>query len=161
MHEADNGGENILVDGFNIAQKFKEKCPEGYKFFSKIPMCCEYIHTKTEPKEHYYSSDTIFKHDPFDPTKLVQFRYNVYDRAPHQMGLEDQRSLYRYLPQLAKEVQDESNGYWFKLKPGTVLLVDNWRVMHGRNGFTGKRIMSGCYALRDDYMSTAKSLGLA
>ena len=149
------------MDGFNIAEKFKKKCPDGFQFFSKTPICSEYIHTKTEPNEHYYSSDPIFKHDPFDDNKIIQFRYNIHDRAPHQLSLVDQRKFYNYLPTLAREIQDESNGYKFMLSPGTVLIVDNWRVMHSRNGFTGKRVMSGCYATRDDFMSTAKTLGLA
>ena len=160
MQEADVGGENVLVDGFNIAKKFREHCPRGFEFFSRTPLCCEYIHTLTVPNEHYYSTDPIFKHDPQDKNKLLQFRYNAYDRAPHQLSLGDQRKFYNYLPRLAREVQDTSNGYWFRLIPGTILLVDNWRVMHGRNAFSGKRIMSGCYATRDDFMSTAKSLGL-
>ena len=160
MHEAEEGGENILVDGFNIAQKFKEKCPEGFQFFSQTPLSCEYIHTKTSPAEHYYSSDPIFKHDPLDEHKLVQFRYNMYDRAPHQFDLERQRKFYKYLPELAREIKDTANGYCLNLSPGTILLVDNWRVMHARNGFRGKRIMSGCYVTRDDFMSSAKSLGL-
>ena len=160
LHEADKGGENILVDGFNIAEKFKRSCPEGFKFFSETPLACEYIHTKTSPKEHYYSSDPIFKHDPKDKNKLIQFRYNVYDRAPHQFDLDTQRKFYKYLPELAKEIKDNSNAYEVKLSPGTILIIDNWRIMHARNGFSGKRIMSGCYVTRDDFMSAAKSFEL-
>ena len=125
-----------------------------------MPLGCEYIHTKTDPKEHYYSSDPIFKHDALDKNKLVQFRYNIYDRAPHRLTLNDQRKFYKYLPKLAEEIRDDANRYLFKLMPGTVLIVDNWRIMHGRKGFIGKRVMSGCYAMRDDFLSTAKSLGL-
>ena len=149
-----------MVDGFNIAQKFKDKCPEGYRFFSEIPFSCEYVHTISTPHEHYYSSDPIFKHDPQDKDILIQFRYNVYDRAPHQFDLDTQRKFYKYLPQLAKEIRDNSNGYAIRLSPGTILIIDNWRVMHARNGFNGKRIMSGCYVARDDFMSAAKSMML-
>lgn len=59
------------------------------------------------------------------------------------------------------------NVYWFQLKPGKVLsmyqslsqiaclaatdqiyeiVFDNWRVLHGRSAFTGKRRMCGGYS---------------
>lgn len=41
-----------------------------------------------------------------------------------------------------------------------VIFVDNWRVMHGRESFTGLRQICGCYLTRDDVLSSARSFGL-
>lgn len=41
-----------------------------------------------------------------------------------------------------------------------VLFVDNWRVLHGREAFTGYRQLCGCYLTRDDVLNTARLLGL-
>lgn len=41
-----------------------------------------------------------------------------------------------------------------------VLFIDNWRVLHGRESFTGLRQLCGCYLTRDDVLNTARSLGL-
>ena len=46
------------------------------------------------------------------------------------------------------------------LQPGTVLLVDNWRVTHARTAYTGGRAMSGCYIARGDWRSRARLAGL-
>ena len=46
------------------------------------------------------------------------------------------------------------------LQPGSVLLLNNWRVMHGRTGFEGARSMTGCYVSRTDFMSAARLLDL-
>ena len=60
------------------------------------------------------------------------------------------------------------------LEPGTVLLVDNWRVTHARTSYTGPRCtsstihttttiprqLSGCYISRSDWRSRARVLGL-
>ena len=43
---------------------------------------------------------------------------------------------------------------------GKVLLVNNWRVMHGRTSFQGERTMSVCYVGRTEFMSRARVLGL-
>ncbi|KAI1234642.1 hypothetical protein IHE44_0003014 [Lamprotornis superbus] len=40
------------------------------------------------------------------------------------------------------------------------LFVDNWRVLHGREAFTGYRQLCGCYLTRDDVLNTARLLGL-
>lgn len=40
------------------------------------------------------------------------------------------------------------------------LFIDNWRVLHGREAFTGYRQLCGCYLTRDDVLNTARLLGL-
>ena len=37
------------------------------------------------------------------------------------------------------------------LKPGQLLIFNNWRVLHGRSEFSGKRKMSGCYINKEDF----------
>ena len=43
--------------------------------------------------------------------------------------------------------------YLVQLNPGTAVLVDNHRVLHGRSAFTGKRRLFGGYIGRDEYRS--------
>ena len=71
------------------------------------------------------------------------------------MALEEQRIFYPHYRTLAKLVNDPDNAYWLSLEPGTVLFIDNWRVMHGRASFQGKRTMTGCYVGRTEFMSRA------
>lgn len=40
-----------------------------------------------------------------------------------------------------------------QLTPGTVLSVDNHRVLHGRSAFSGKRRVCGAYIGVDEYRS--------
>lgn len=158
LQEADEGGENVLVDGFKVASDFKRAHIEGYEFFSKTPLEAEYVHD--EPQEHYHNVDYVFKHHPLNDELLMQVRINAYDRAPHQMTLGEQRKFYKYFPLLLRETKSSDNMFVTRFRPGDVVLVDNWRVMHGRNSFEGKRIMSGCYIERDAYLSRARTLGL-
>lgn len=41
-----------------------------------------------------------------------------------------------------------------------VIFIDNWRVMHGRESFTGLRQLCGCYLTRDDVLSAARGFNL-
>ncbi|NXC92168.1 TMLH protein, partial [Cercotrichas coryphoeus] len=87
--------------------------------------------------------------------------YNNYDRAvintvPHPVV----RRWYHAHRALTAELRRPHNELWVKLKPGKALFVDNWRVLHGREAFTGYRQLCGCYLTRDDVLNTARLLGL-
>lgn len=43
--------------------------------------------------------------------------------------------------------------YWFQLGPGTAVITNNHRVMHGRSSFTGKRRLVGSYTGIDEFRS--------
>lgn len=43
--------------------------------------------------------------------------------------------------------------YWFQLSPGTAVITNNHRVMHGRSSFTGKRRLVGSYTGIDEFRS--------
>ena len=43
--------------------------------------------------------------------------------------------------------------YWVQLSPGTAVVADNHRVLHGRSSFDGRRRMCGAYIGLDEYRS--------
>ena len=67
--------------------------------------------------------------------------------------------IYKAKVKLGKMLGVEENQHWFKLRPGTVLFFDNWRLLHGRSSFTGSRRLFSCYLTRDDWLSMAAELG--
>lgn len=50
-------------------------------------------------------------------------------------------------------VERADSKYCFQLKPGTALVLDNHRLLHGRSSFTGERRLSGTYITMDEYRS--------
>lgn len=74
---------------------------------------------------------------------------------PHEV-----QQFYEDFRLLMKEVYEPEGEWWFKLHPGLVLFMDNWRVLHGRSKFTGQRKMTGCYVAHADYYSKARILGI-
>lgn len=66
---------------------------------------------------------------------------------------------YHAMRQLSKAVTDPSGEWWIKLRPGQVLFIDNWRVLHGRSAFTGVRWVAGGYISHTDYFSRARVCG--
>lgn len=88
-------------------------------------------------------------------------RYNPYDRSPlYTLPPDLQKEFYIAYENLGTEIRNPDNELWVKLRPGMVLFIDNWRVLHGRAAFTGRRWVSGCYLPRDDWTSRARLMGL-
>jgi len=148
------GGESLLVDGFNAAKQLKQLNPEAYQYLSNTPYHSEYI----EPGEHFKAVGPVLRHDPVN-RQLEQIRFNMLDRAPlSSIPQTDVERYYEHMKCLASIVRSEENEYWFRLTPGTVLVFDNWRLLHGRAGFNGKRVLNGCYFSRSEFMSRARHL---
>lgn len=68
--------------------------------------------------------------------------------------------FYKHFKTLATEIQSERNEWRFKLEPGTVCIFDNWRLLHGRTSYAGKRQMVGCYVARSEFRSVARRYGM-
>ena len=45
------------------------------------------------------------------------------------------------------------------LRPGDALLFDNWRALHGRRAYTGKRTLCGAYLNHEDFESRLRMAG--
>ena len=66
---------------------------------------------------------------------------------------------YEHLALLLRETRDARNALDITLAPGTLLIIDNCRVMHGRRAFSaGRRRMCGAYVNRDDWLSRLRVL---
>ncbi|XP_041280181.1 trimethyllysine dioxygenase, mitochondrial isoform X3 [Onychostruthus taczanowskii] len=158
-HEG-TGGRTLLVDGFHAAQQVLRQAPEHFELLAKVPLKHEYVENVGGCHNHMIGVGPVLNVYPWN-NELYLIRYNNYDRAvintvPHDVV----RRWYHAHRALTAELRRPDNELWVKLKPGKVLFVDNWRVLHGREAFTGYRQLCGCYLTRDDVLNTARLLGL-
>lgn len=144
------------MDGFYAASKLKEKEPEAFDILCKVPVPAEYI----DKGCHYTAVDSVLKVNPISG-ELIQIRYNIKDRAVfNTIPQSDVGLFYEAYRLLGEEINKEENQFFIKLQPGTVLFIDNWRVLHGRRAFTGTRRFCSCYISKRDWMNAAKMLNL-
>lgn len=80
----------------------------------------------------------------------------IFNNLPQDEVME----FYKSYQLLAKEIQKDENEWRFLLEPGTVCIFDNWRLLHGRSSYTGRRQIVGCYVARNEYLSVARRMGL-
>uniref|UniRef100_A0A3Q0SDN0 Trimethyllysine dioxygenase, mitochondrial n=1 Tax=Amphilophus citrinellus TaxID=61819 RepID=A0A3Q0SDN0_AMPCI len=158
-HEG-TGGRTLLVDGFHAAEKLRQKSPENFELLAQVPIRHEYIETTDSHRNHMTGIGPVLNVYPWN-NEMYLIRYNNYDRSvintvPHDMV----RRWYVAHRELTTELRRPENELWLKLTPGKVVFIDNWRVLHGRESFTGLRQLCGCYLTRDDVLSAARCFGL-
>ncbi|KAF3346736.1 hypothetical protein VD0002_g4248 [Verticillium dahliae] len=146
------GGKSLLVDGFYAASILLEEDPQAYEILSKVKLPWHASGNEgitIAPNKRYPVLE-------LDETtgKLARVRWNNDDRGvvPFGEGYSPAEwyAAARKWDAILRRPEVE---YWVQLKPGHLLIFDNWRVMHGRSAFEGRRRMCGAYINRDDFIS--------
>lgn len=68
---------------------------------------------------------------------------------------------FRAIQELQNQLKDPQNVLQIKMKPDELLVTNNWRVLHGRNSFTGNRRMLGSYMKMDYFLSKLRILSIS
>jgi len=141
------GGENMVVDGFKVAQKLKEEDKEFFEILSKY--CSRFEYTGTG-ETALKSKRPLIELAP--DGELIGIRFNNRSAAATVDVPFDKMELYYAAYQRMGElIDDDSMAVTFRLEPGESFIVDNTRVLHARQGYSGsgKRWLQGCYADKD------------
>jgi trimethyllysine dioxygenase len=153
LHFEGTGGESTMVDAFAIAARLKKDLPAHYETLSTVAVPGQYIGDGS----HLIAERPVFRHDVRG--ELVQVSFNNYDRAPFLLPEHDMRAFYEALRAFDSLANDRSLQWRHVLAPGEAMLFDNWRVLHGREAYTGVRRLCGGYVNHEDMESTVRLLG--
>lgn len=146
------GGESVVVDGFAIAAKIKQQRPDLYAVLSEVSVPGHY----KEKGVHLAAERPTFRHDRHGD--LEQVTFNNYDRSPFILPDEQQALFYEAYSEFNRHSMDQANWIKIPLRPGMALIFDNWRCLHGRMGYSGRRYFYGCYHDRADFQSRIRTL---
>jgi gamma-butyrobetaine dioxygenase len=149
------GGESALIDGLYVAEKMRSEDPALFQALATVPIVFRYaddqaILENTSPFIDV-SADGSIKHIRF---------HGRCDRvtAADPDTLETFFKARRRYSDLIKSPQTQLQ---FKLSPGEMFMVDNYRLFHARRAFTlgtGVRHMQQAYIDRDVVSSRQKTL---
>ncbi|KAF2280155.1 Trimethyllysine dioxygenase [Westerdykella ornata] len=153
-HTDGEGGASLLVDGFKCALDLKSQDPEAYRILSEVNVHAHASGNKGISIQPFRGFP-VFSHDPATG-QLLQVRWNSSDRAGIELPIAETPKWYAAARKYNALLKKKRNEYWEQLTPGNILLFDNWRVLHGRSAFTGKRTICGAYVSRDDWVSRWK-----
>ncbi|RWA08764.1 hypothetical protein EKO27_g6338 [Xylaria grammica] len=149
------GGESTLVDGFYAAQILREESLDSFNTLANLRLSCH----ASGNEGIAISPDKLYPVLELDSNQnaVHRIRWNKSDRAVLPLP-GNEMEWYKAARKFDEILRRKELVYQFQLKPGTVLLFDNWRVLHGRTEFTGKRKICGGYLTahpvsRDDFIS--------
>lgn len=146
------GGESTMVDGFRVAAQLRVAQPELYEVLSTVDVPGRYLGDGVDLR----AARPVLRHGA--DGLLEQVSFNNADRAPLSMPNAELRQLYEAIRAFERRASDVRLQWRQVNRPGEAMLFDNWRVLHGRLGYTGRRHLCGCYVNREDYLSRRRTL---
>ena len=147
-----SGGYSTLVDGFTVSEKLKKEDPEAYKILTEVKVRFKF----TDKNVMLEDWAELIQLDEEKNFKQVRFS----PRLDYVPILEKKKldQYYKARKKLSDMYNSEKNRIEFKLAPKDLMMMDNYRVLHGRTKFDpneGERFLQGCYI---DFDSTEGKL---
>ncbi|TDQ86477.1 trimethyllysine dioxygenase [Dongia mobilis] len=148
------GGENVFVDGFRIAEIMRRDTPELYRVLTEVEVPGQYI--DLDRGIHLMARRPLFRLD--SAGRLVQVSFNNHDRAPFALEPRRQALFSAAYATFARHANDPALQYRRRLAPGSLALFDNWRLLHARDAYSGVRRLAGAYLNKEDVESRLRVL---
>ena len=147
-----SGGYSTLVDGYTVTGKLKKDYPNYFKILTEIKVKYQFIDQDVILEDW----SEMIKLDENKNFKQVRFSPRL-DFVP-LMDKEKLDLYYAARNKISELYNSDKYRLEFKLIPGDLLMMDNYRLLHGRTSYDaneGNRFLQGCYI---DYDSTEGKL---
>ncbi|AUI87532.1 hypothetical protein BS333_14020 [Vibrio azureus] len=149
-HYDAQGGASTMVDGFMLANEILKNRPDLHALLKDVPIMGRYIGDGV----NLAAQRCVLRYNRCG--KLEQVSFNHYDREPLSPHLDNLQQVYEALVYFETLASSEQYQWKYILKPGEMIIFDNWRVLHGRDTFVGERKLAGCYINREDFESALR-----
>ncbi len=150
-----SGGLSTLVDGMKIAQILREESPDQADRLEQIDVRFRYQGPSAILEHH----GPIIDRDHHGFIRHIRLSSRV-DYVP-ALELETLSLFYAGRRRLYELSNDTAFQIRFPFRPGTLLMMDNYRLLHGRTAFDaqeGHRHLQGCYIDHDGPASLYRML---
>lgn len=168
-HTDGTGGESLFVDGYAGAAYLRDHHPLAYAFLHRHKIVShasgdvevgELENTAVSSMGYATFAGGLKRRSRYDQVALgrnLEFidrrivptliRWNNDDRdAQTWRSLNALERYYRAAREWDKILKMKQFEIKVQLKPGQPIIFDNWRYLHGRTGFSGKRRVCGGYS---------------
>ena len=144
-----DGGDSTLVDGFRVAEAFREQAPQQFEMLASTPVTFRFSSDDTDLSHE----STIIETNPRG--EVIGIRFNNRSMQTFQVVPEKMAAFYAAYHTFAHMLEEDRFKVTFKMGTGDAMLFDNQRVLHGRIGYksSGDRHLQGCYADIDSLLS--------
>ena len=146
------GGLSTLVDGLAVTEELKKEHTSFFQILTEIKVRFQFV------DDNVVLEDWAEMIQLDENKRLKQVRFSPRLDFVPLMDREKLELYYAARNKISEMYNSEKFRIEFKLKPGDLLMMDNYRLLHGRteyNANEGNRFLQGCYI---DYDSTEGKL---
>lgn len=159
-------GANTLADGFAVAQRMKETDPEAFQLLVDYGYDAErdFVGSRVDSEQNHYKSLKVLRNNRIfevdNDGNLSKIMYNEVFRLPLTLPYDVFPKWYAAFDKFVSLIHSEEFEITVPMQAGTLLLMNNWRVLHGRAGgmATYDRKVVGGTILRESFFSRAHDL---
>jgi alpha-ketoglutarate-dependent taurine dioxygenase len=167
IHYADGQGNNTLTDGFAVANALQEQDPDAYKLLTTCVNEQErdLVRSRVDATQNHTQSLLISMKKPIlqtDPDgNVMRLQYNEVFRVPSTLSYDIFPKWYAAYMKFARMIHSKEFERLVPMKKGQILVMNNWRVLHGRAGHQSPdRTLFGGSVTREAIYSRSRQLML-
>lgn len=146
------GGDATLVDGFAVAEELRSVDPRAFELLAATPLQFHFADDRAELS----AEATTLGLDGRGRVRRV--RFSNHSVLPFLLDWDDMEEFYAAYQAFGRLRMDPRFMIQVPMPAGTMYLVDNERVLHGRTELLsgGARHLQSCYIERDEFASTLR-----
>jgi alpha-ketoglutarate-dependent taurine dioxygenase len=166
VHYVSGTGVNTLVDVYAVVEALKQRDPAALHMLSTYGNCQErdFVRSRIDSVQKGTQGMLVATKKPIlqldDKGNLIRAQYNEVFRTPSTVPFDKFQEWYRAYRVWTEMIHDPEFEVEVPLGAGQILVIDNWRVLHGRAGkvsSTDRCIMGGT-VVREAFHSKAVQL---
>ena len=147
VRPAEDGGDSILVDGFNIAEQLRRDDPASFELLANQPHMFHRLHDGTFDQRAYARMIALD-----DRGQVVGVRIHTRTSGPMDLPSDIVEPFYAAHHKLSALMMSPANQAQFALGAGDAVMFDNHRVLHARASFTDpERFLQICNVSREGF----------
>jgi len=173
MHYVKGHGANTLVDTFAVAEALKKSDPEAFRLLSLFGNDQErdLLRSRQDAKQNHTQSLYLSSRKPIfqldSDGGIIRSQYNEVFRMPSTVPYALFKEWYRAYMKFAEMVHSPEFERSVPMNKGEILMINNWRVLHGRAGSRDgtrsniqsfDRVLVGGTVTRETFFSRARAL---
>ncbi|WP_110602669.1 2-trimethylaminoethylphosphonate dioxygenase [Salinicola lusitanus] len=143
LSNADSGGDSTLTDGFMAAKRLRRDDPDAFDCLTRTSTRFRYV----DDDAHLESEGPLIELDPRG--EVIRVRYNNRTERIPPLPPEQLERYYAARRAFFALITAPELTLTPKLAPGEMLIMDNYRLLHGRTAF---RLSQGVRHLRQGYV---------
>ncbi|KAK7104337.1 gamma-butyrobetaine dioxygenase-like [Littorina saxatilis] len=154
-----SGGESLIVDAFKVANEFRQSHPNEFEALATIPATFQKIHYGRSVPVHMTFTRPLIGLNA--EKQIVGVHWEPAHEGPIEVPENRVEDFYRAHIAFAKAVKEAPVQFEWRMQEGDLLVFNNRRVCHARNGFVmngGTRHLKGCYVNIDHFKSRVNVL---